>query len=148
MKPNHLLVVVYLVATLIGLSEAQAGDYLVVAHKSAGFSSASQEEIANLFLLRSDNITGASVKVVNLSEKAQKLAFLARLTDKSEREVEDHFVKLELRGEGKWPSEVNDGSALVKLIAKSKKVVGWLSEADYALLSEKEKSLLVVLLTL
>jgi len=125
-----------------------AGSYpeiAVVTHRGNDIDSVDREELGRLFLSLSNSIAGVRLKAVNLSEKDLKLGFLERITMMSARQIEDHFIRADLRGEGKWPPEVFTSEEMVRLIVKSRNVVGWIPVSDLEALREKYRNAIKVI---
>ena len=136
--------VVFLSSTaFMGFAKAQ--DIVVVTYKDIELDNVSSADLGRLFLSLRSELGGVSVKAVNLSDEVLKYEFLEALTGMTERDVDAHFVKLDLRGEGDWPPEVASAEGLVKLLIKYQKAVGWMTTEAMASLSERSRSVLRII---
>jgi hypothetical protein len=117
----------------------------VVVHRDVALDHINRTELGRLFLSLAGQAGGVKLKAVNLSDKQLTMEFIASVTGMPSAKVEDHFVQLELRGEGRWPPQVASGEELVSLIARSSTVIGWLPVSELEKLSPRQQALLKVL---
>lgn len=101
----------------------------VVTHESAGIESITRVELSRLFLSRTNKVRGVRLRPVNLANYGLKLGFLNQLTGMSPVRIENHFVKMELRGEGGWPLQVGTARELAQLIGQSRRAIGWIPKS-------------------
>jgi len=132
-------------AMSLGSMAAANQDIVVVTHTDTGITNVDKIELGRLYLSVSRELGGVTIKAVNQSVEGLKLDFLSALTGMSDRDIESHFVALDMRGEGRWPPEVDDTEALVKLLIKYKKAVGWMTVEEFSELPERARSVLNVL---
>jgi len=142
-----------LLAIVVGVSASHSDmalaegfpEVAVVTHQGVEIESVEMAGLSRLFLSLENGLDGVRLKAVNLSDPELKLSFLERVTGMSARQIERHFIQMELQGEGKWPPEVDSAEQLVKLIVKSRNVVGWLPVSELQNLPEQYRDALKVI---
>lgn len=116
----------FVVGVLLGAASAlaQGSPLVVVVHKDLGVGDASRQELSRVFLGLSRELGGKRVAPVVVGDRARRSAAVARLTGRTVAAVEEHFVKLELRGEGRWPSLAADAPEMVRRALESATISG------------------------
>lgn len=120
--------------------------YVVIAAKNCPLDSVPKQELARLFLSLTDRLEGTRVSPLNLAETSVKLGFLEWITGLEGEEIENHFIELELIGEGSWPEEVATAIEMAKRTAEEEQTIGWLPRQAFAKIPLSFKSRLKKLL--
>ncbi len=147
------LAAVTVVSVLVGSAqaEAQSSALVLVAHKDLGLTGASRQDAGRVFLGLSRELGGKRVAPLVVGQKEDRAGAIARISGRTAAAVEAHFVKLELRGEGRWPALAADGAEMVRralesaTIAGRPGVVACLTQEELEGLSPKLQALLTVI---
>jgi len=119
---------------------------LVISGSTFDFTNTSRLELSRLFLMQSDKIQGRYVVPINLDDEFLTMEFLKELTGKSEKKIKEHFLKMELRGEGTWPHVAVYEKQMVLDVLRVKKNLGWITEDYYINLPESQKEKLNIVM--
>jgi hypothetical protein len=120
-------------------SKSPLADYVVIASRLSPIKEIHREDLARIFLRLTNQVDRHPVIPVNYAPEKISMDFMSALTGMSPDELGDHFVELEIRGEGTWPPSVEDPADLVRLLASSEKAISWLPRQQYQHLSERLK---------
>lgn len=129
---------------------ASAQQLLMVVHRDASLSDVSRQSLSRVFLGQLRDLGGVKVTPVVLGDKSARLQLVARLSSRTPEAVEEHFVKLELRAEGRWPALSSSGTELVGRISESASanapaIIAAVGQAQYQALSPGDRAQLTVL---
>jgi hypothetical protein len=107
-------------------SLASAADIVVV--MAPGAAALSKDQVANLYLGRSTDLTPLDLP----ESSAVREAFYKLATDRGAAQVKAVWARLTFTGQGKPPKEIADAAAVKKAVAADPKAVGYIekSEAD------------------
>jgi len=112
---------------------------LIISGSTFDFTNTSRLELSRLFLMQSDKLQERYVVPVNLEDEYLTMEFLIQLTGKSEKKIREHFLKMELRGEGTWPKTAVDEKHMILDILRVKKNLGWITEDYFNTLPQNQK---------
>jgi hypothetical protein len=117
---------VVLVTALNIASLTYAADIVVV--MAPGAAALSKDQVANLYLGRSTDLTPLDLP----ESSAVREAFYKLATDRGAAQVKAVWARLTFTGQGKPPKEIADAAAVKKAVAADPKAVGYIekSEAD------------------
>lgn len=124
-----------LVLAALLAAPALAQPLVVVAHRDVTLTDASLQALGRVFLGQLRELGGVKVTPVVLGDKAVRTQAIARLSGRAPQAVEEHFVKLELRAEGRWPGLVASGA---ELLTRATEAVGSGAPAVVACLTHAE----------
>lgn len=138
-------------AALAMASGARGETLMVLVHKRLLVGAVSRQEISRIFLGQSRELSSARVAPVVVATSGNRTDILSQLTGRTPAAIGDHFVRLELRAEGRWPHQVDHAGELVRRILESAEipgrpsVVGCVALKDYEALTPKQKEVVVPL---
>jgi hypothetical protein len=150
MRNRHLFSRVLLAAWLVAATASAEPLVVVVTHDFSATSLSSQD-ISRLFLGLLRDVAGRRVTPMVVADKSARADLLARVVGRTATAVEQHFVKLELRGEGRWPALAADGRVAARRIVESASIPGRPSVVacmpldEFEALTPKQQGLLAVL---
>jgi hypothetical protein len=106
------------------VSVANAGDVVVV--MAAGATAPSKEQIANVYLGRSNDL-----KPLDLPESSPaRQFFYKKATDRDAAQVKAVWSRIVFTGQGKPPKELADATAVKKAVAADPKAIGYILKSD------------------
>lgn len=117
-------------ATALFSGVAQAG--LVVIVNPAGPDALSKSQVSKLYLGKSKKLpNGTKVKVLeNANGSAERQAFHAAVTGKSESQLQAYWSRLVFTGKGKPPKALGSASLIKSQVAANSAAIGYIDEAD------------------
>ncbi|QUM79183.1 substrate-binding domain-containing protein [Moritella sp. 5] len=109
---------------------AQAG--LVVIVNPSGPDSLSKSQVSKLYLGKSKRLpSGEKVKVFERANgSAERQAFHAAITGKSESQLQAYWSRLVFTGKGKPPKVLGSASLIKNQVAANSAAIGYIDEAD------------------
>lgn len=128
-----------------GAAADEQPEIVIVTHTSVPLESVRKSDLAQVFLGLRTSLGGVNVTPINVPPTEARQSFLKRLTGMSANRIEEHYIALVLRGEGRRPLTVDGPTDVPRLAFEAKRIVAWLPRAQYDALTETQKSLLKIL---
>jgi len=119
-------------AALLGASFAVMADIVVVAHPSVKDASVSKEDVAKIFLGKSNKLpSGTSVIPIDQEDdSAARVAFHDKVTDKNPSQLTAYWSRLVFTGKGQPPKTVMDDDEVKDLVANNPNIIGYIDKAS------------------
>ena len=114
-----------LVAGLL-LATAAWADVVVVVSSKSSVSSMTKEQVADLYLGKSQELGGGAAVLMDLPDGAVKDAFYEKATGRSLPQIKATWSKLLFNGKGLPPKEAANPAELKKAVAASPNAIGYL----------------------
>jgi ABC-type phosphate transport system substrate-binding protein len=103
----------------------------VVVHPQSPLSTISQQEATNLFLGKTNQISGAEANLLDLPESHPARAlFYEGITGKSLSQVKATWARLTFTGKAFPPQQFPNANAIKKAIAADPKAIGYIDKKD------------------
>lgn len=124
---------------------------VVVGPQNLGASDLSRQQVSRIFLGLTGDVGGRRVTPVVVADKSQRAELIGHAVGREPGAVEQHFVKQELRGEGRWPTLVADARQAARRIVESANIQGrpavlaCMLLSDFEALTEAQRTHLTVL---
>jgi len=140
-----------LLGALLCSAAAWAEPLLLVGPANLGTGDVSSQELSRIFLGLSRDLAGQHVTPAVVADKSTRAEVIGRAVGKAAGSVEQHFVKLELRGEGRWPALIADARTAARRIVEGAHidsrpaVLVCLRQSDFEALTPQQQALLKVL---
>jgi ABC-type phosphate transport system substrate-binding protein len=119
-------------AALLGASFAAMADIVVVAHPSLKDASVSKEDVAKIFLGKSNKLpSGTSVIPIDQeNDSPARVAFHDEVTDKNPSQLTAYWSRLVFTGKGQPPKTVMDDEEVKDLVANNPNIIGYIDKAS------------------
>ena len=114
------------VALVLCASRAQAETVVIVSAKSP-VGSLSKDQVADLFVGKSQQLGGAAAVLVDQTELKED--FYTKATGRNTAQIKATWSKLLFTGKGNPPKEVSGNGEVKKLVAASPAAVGYIDKA-------------------
>lgn len=108
------------------MSGMAAAEVAVIVNPSAGVDTASKEEIARLFLNKSNNIKGVNLTPIDQAEgNAARNAFYQKVGDKTASQLNAYWSRLIFTGKGQPPDAVSDDAEAIQTVSEDPGIIGY-----------------------
>lgn len=105
-------------------------DIAIIVHPASTVET-SKDDIVRLYTGRSNNLNGAAVEPLNLSDGHDlRNSFDNDVLGRSPSQVKAYWSKLVFTGKGSPPKEVGSAAEVIDLVAKNPNIIGYVSKAD------------------
>jgi hypothetical protein len=111
----------------LGLVNARAADFKVIANPSVSASSISAGDIKDVFLLDKDSLGGSHVEPVLTKSGPAHDAFLKEYLGKSDTALQAFYRSLVFTGKASMPKMLGSDAEVLAYVAKTKGAVGYVS---------------------
>lgn len=120
-------------------------EIVVVTHTSIPLESVGKKELTQLFLGLRTSIGKVRLSPLDLAATELRQGYLERLTGMSWARLEEHYMGLVLRGEGRRPPRVGNAKDVARLAFEVKRVIAWLPRSEFEGLDARQRAVLKVL---
>lgn len=115
-------------AVLSMMAWSVQAEVLVVVHPSYGTGSASNPEVAKVFLGKSSGLSGGTLIPVDQNEgSGTRGEFYKKVANKDAAQLNAYWSKLIFTGQGQPPKAVGGDDAVIDLVSKNPNMIGYVS---------------------
>lgn len=115
-----------LLAALMGVVAAAAGEPVVIVHPQSGVEKLSRDEVINIFMGRQKRLPSGIVALpVEQAQPAKiRARFYQRLVNKDLAEINAYWARLFFSGQAQPPRQADSGEEILELVALNKGAIG------------------------
>ncbi len=127
MKNIHHKHVLFLLMTLLGVSQWVRAEVAVVVHPSVALDAISQDEMASLFLAKTDTLPNG-VKMLPVDQKDDqpvRAEFNEKIVRKDADQLDAYWSRLIFTGKGEPPKKLSGNAEVIAMVAANPNVIGY-----------------------
>lgn len=129
MKNNMLMRSSLLALAMIAAGNNAVAETVVVVSAKSGASALSADQVADIFLGKSNALPGGGQAVpIDQADGALRDDFYSKSTGKTAAQVKAYWSKQIFSGKGQPPKEVGDSAAVKTLVASNPNMIGYIDK--------------------